>query len=84
MMEGVFAEYIRNNHFPHSDLELAMFSGLLVSFFSYYLDHPEIEDNFSSQLFTSYFDMTLQFFRMQDIPQAREEFLALIRKYAAP
>lgn len=63
-----------------------MFSGLLVSFFSYYLDHPEIEDNFSSQLFTSYFDMTLQFFRMQDIdiPQAREEFLALIRKYAAP
>ncbi len=33
MMEGVFAEYIRNNHFPHSDLELAMFSGLLVSFF---------------------------------------------------
>ena len=84
MMEGVFAEYIRNNHFPHSDLELAMFSGLLVSFFSYYLDHPEIEDNFSSQLFTSYFDLTLQFFRMQDIPQAREEFLALIRKYAAP
>ena len=84
MMEEVFAEDIQKNHFPHSDLELAMFSGLLVSFFSYYLDHPEIEENFSTQLFTSYFDMTLQFFRMQDIPQAREEFLALIRKYAAP
>ena len=84
LMEGIFAEYIRKSNFPHSDLELAMFSGLLVSFFSYYLEHPEMEENFSTILFETYFDMTLQFFRLREIPEAREDLLTLIRKYAAP
>ena len=84
MMEGIFAEYIKKITFPHTDLELAMFSGLLVSFFSYYLEHPEVEEKFSTILFETYFDMTLQFFRLREIPEAREDLLALIRKYAVP
>ena len=84
LLEGRFAEYIRKSNFPHSDLELAMFSGLLVSYFSYYLEHPEMEENFSTILFETYFDMTLQFFRLREIPEAREDLLTLIRKYAAP
>ena len=81
MMEGVFAEYIRKNTFQHSELELKMFSGLLISFFSYYLDHPEMEQNFSTILFETYLDMTLQFFRLQDAPEAKEKLLEVITTY---
>lgn len=66
-----------------SELELSMLSGLIVSFFTYYIENENNADNYSTLLFESLFHIFLQFIRVDPKGKAADEFLDLIHKHAA-
>ena len=63
-------------------LETEMMASMTVSFFTYFMEHEEAGKSFSSLFFEGMLQLTLGFFGLSDKPEAREDFLSLLGKYA--
>ena len=62
-------------------LESEMMAAMSVSFFIHCMEHEEASQSFSSLFFESFLALTLRFYGLEDKPEARKEFLALLGKY---
>ena len=62
-------------------LESEMMAAMSVSFFIHCMEHEEASRSFSSLFFESFLALTLRFYGLEDKPEARKEFLALLGKY---
>ena len=63
-------------------LETEMMAAMSVSFFIHCMEHEEASRSFSSLFFESFLAITLRFYGLEDKPEAREELLSLLGKYA--
>lgn len=78
----LFYTYFKRIFNSLSSLEIEMMTSMFTSFFFYYLDHKEASGKYSRILFDSYEHLTMAFYRMQDIPAAKDAFRTLIDSYA--
>ena len=62
-------------------LESEMMAAMSVSFFIHCMEHEEASRSFSSLFFESFLALALRFYGLEDKPEARKEFLALLGKY---
>lgn len=80
-ISDLFLKYIRASSGSFSELEQQMMSGMMTSFFIYYLDH-EFPGSFVTTLYESCQSITLMFFRMEKQGGAKQGLEKLIEEHA--
>ena len=78
----MFGIFFQENNFELNELESRMLSGLFVDFITYYIEHNELEGNYSTIVFESFFNITLHFFQLNRTPEASDKLLDLIKQYS--
>lgn len=79
-LHGLFTSYVERNFKDATPLEARMMSSLFMEFFTYYLEHDELINNYSTSFFESTLQLTRYFFQLEG-EKARVELLNLIGKY---
>ena len=81
-MEGqmcsLFSRYLEQSGSRLSELEREMLSGMLVRFIVYHLEHDTDMKELSQQTLNVWLNMSLFFFRVDDVPDAGDRLLQLI------
>lgn len=81
--KNYFFQYFQeNSNSPLIDIEADMLSGLFVNFFIYFLEHDDLQENYSTIMFESFFKVILVFFQIDKDSNASDELLNLIKKYS--
>ena len=77
-MRGLFSDYLKRTGNGLNDLEREMLAGMTVRFFVHFLKHEIDEAAFSAMMLDTWLNMTAFFFRVDDVPEAKEQILTLI------
>lgn len=81
-MEGqmcsLFSRYLEQSGSRLSELEREMLSGMLVRFIVYHLEHDTDMKELSQQTLNVWLNISLFFFRVDDVPDAGDRLLQLI------
>lgn len=81
-LRDLFTDYFLRSFDTITNLEAYLISGLWVDFFTYYLEHDEMNGSYSSLFFESYYKLSLIFFQIDKNPEAQTAFRELIHTYA--
>ena len=82
-LKSLFVQLFDNTISGLNELELDMISGMFMEFFMYLLTHDDLAENFTEAFFQSSLDVTMALFQLENHPQAKQEFMDLIRRYSA-
>ena len=77
-MCSLFSRYLEQSGSRLSELEREMLSGMLVRFIVYHLEHDTDMKELSQQTLNVWLNMSLFFFRVDDVPDAGARLLQLI------
>lgn len=77
-MCSLFSRYLEQSGSHLNELEREMLSGMLVRFIVYHLEHDTEFVELSRQCLTVWLNMSLYFFRVDDVPDAGDRLLQLI------
>ena len=77
-MRSLFAYFLSQSDPRLTDIESGLMAGMLVSFFVYHLKRDSSLEDLGSQLLDLWMNMTLSFFRIDAVPDAKNRMLALV------
>ena len=77
-MQTLFVAWLRRANARLNELEMDILAGMTVSFFVYFLNHEIAEEELSTRMLDTWLNMTAYFFRVDDVPDAKERLLTLI------
>ena len=77
-MRQLFVAWLRRANTHLNELEMDILAGMTVSFFVYFLNHEIDETELSTRMLDTWLNMTAYFFRVDDVPEAKEKLLTLI------
>lgn len=79
-MKHLFAAYLGRANARLTDLERDILSGMMVSFFVYFLNNTIDGTELSARMLDTWLNMTVYFFRVDRVADARDQLLALIEQ----